>query len=494
MSRKKDINKIFSNFEFDYNNDFDDIKKELHISNNNQPRKTHSFKYAYSILMTVLVIALSIVVINMNGKNEMNQKYNLEVIDNFNYIIDPLQETYVAGEEVTVTLKTTLPEINGIRLNNVDYYSEYDNSKNQSIVKFNMPNKDSKLYTISNEYIDKACNNENHEWIEEDDLYEIKSLGITEKCFICSKCGEKKSVPFELNSYNPTVLVESINVKIDDNTKNEFKVIKSMAEANSFIENINKYNDKKIEYPSYINDEYFQEYYLYINYQSAQDPYRENTYYKVNEDNSLELYLIKDYPYSYLLFSFDFDEYQLGIKPTLVSIVKVKKEILDSTDNIFVKTIINNLSIEILDVHPIIGFIPKSIFQINTNNFICDNKISFTSNIIRSVEELNIFKQYFDIPDEAYTEYDEEYFKTNSLVVFKDIIKKQLYQYDMDIVNFEISNGKIYFYYKKSVKYNLSNSDVSEENIYLYKLIEVPNNTLQEKENVEFVEIVSLFD
>ena len=430
----------------------------------------------------------------MNGKNEMNQKYNLEVIDNFNYIIDPLQETYVAGEEVTVTLKTTLPEINGIRLNNVDYYSEYDNSKNQSIVKFNMPNKDSKLYTISNEYIDKACNNENHEWIEEDDLYEIKSLGITEKCFICSKCGEKKSVPFELNSYNPTVLVESINVKIDDNTKNEFKVIKSMAEANSFIENINKYNDKKIEYPSYINDEYFQEYYLYVNYQSAQDPYRENTYYKVNEDNSLELYLIKDYPYSYLLFSFDFDEYQLGIKPTLVSIVKVKKEILDSTDNIFVKTIINNLSIEILDVHPIIGFIPKSIFQINTNNFICDNKISFTSNIIRSVEELNIFKQYFDISDEAYAKYDEEYFKTNSLVVFKDIIKKQLYQYDMDIVNFEISNGKIYFYYKKSVKYNLSNSDVSEENIYLYKLIEVPNNTLQEKENVEFVEIVSLFD
>lgn len=491
MSRKKDINKIFSNFEFDYNNDFDDIKKELHISNNNQPRKTHSFKYAYSILMTVLVIALSIVVINMNGKNEMNQKYNLEVIDNFNYIIDPLQETYVAGEEVTVTLKTTLPEINGIRLNNVDYYSEYDNSKNQNIVKFNMPNKDSKLYTISNEYIDKVCNNENHEWIEEDELYEIKSLGITEKCFICSKCGEKKSVPFELNSYNATVLVEAINVKIDDNTKNEFKVIKSMAEANSFIENINKYNDKKIEYPSYINDEYFQEYYLYVNYQSAQDPYRENTYYKVNEDNSLELYLIKDYPYSYLLFSFDFDEYQLGIKPTLVSIVKVKKEILDSTDNIFVKTIINNLSIEILDVHPIIGFIPKSIFQINTNNFICDNKISFTSNIIRSVEELNIFKQYFDIPDEAYTEYDEEYFKTNSLVVFKDIIKKQLYQYDMDIVNFEISNGKIYFYYKKSVKYNLSNSDVSEENIYLYKLIEVPNNTLQEKENVEFVEIVS---
>ncbi len=490
MSRKKDINKILSNFEFDYNNDFDDIKKELHISNNNQPRKTHSFKYAYSILMTVLVIALSIVVINMNGKNEMNQKYNLEVIDNFNYIIDPLQEAYVAGEEVTVTLKTTLPEINGIRLNNVDYYSEYDNSKNQNIVKFNMPNKDSKLYTISNEYIDKACNNENHEWIEEDELYEIKSLGITEKCFICSKCGEKKSVPFELNSYNATVLVEAINVKIDDNTKNEFKVIKSMAEANSFIENINKYNDKKIEYPSYINDEYFQEYYLYVNYQLAQDPYRENTYYKVNEDNSLELYLIKDFPYSYLLFSYDFDEHQLGIKPTLVSIVKVKKEILDSTDNIFVKTIIN-LSIEIRDVHPIIGYIPKSIFRINTNNFICDNKISFTSNIIRSVEELNIFKQYFDIPDEAYTKYDEEYFKTNSLVVFKDIIKKQLYQYDMNIVNFEISNGKIYFYYKKSVKYNLSNSDFSEDNIYLYKLIEVPNNTLQEKENVVFVEIVS---
>lgn len=490
MSRKKDINKILSNFEFDYNNDFDDIKKELHISNNNQPRKTHSFKYAYSILMTVLVIALSIVVINMNGKNEMNQKYNLEVIDNFNYIIDPLQEAYVAGEEVTVTLKTTLPEINGIRLNNVDYYSEYDNSKNQNIVKFNMPNKDSKLYTISNEYIDKACNNENHEWIEEDELYEIKSLGITEKCFICSKCGEKKSVPFELNSYNATVLVEAINVKIDDNTKNEFKVIKSMAEANSFIENINKYNDKKIEYPSYINDEYFQEYYLYVNYQLSQDPYRENTYYKVNEDNSLELYLIKDFPYSYLLFSYDFDEHQLGIKPTLVSIVKVKKEILDSTDNIFVKTIINP-SIEILVIPPNIGFILESIFRINTNNFICDNKISFTSNIIRSVEELNIFKQYFDIPDEAYTKYDEEYFKTNSLVVFKDIIKKQLYQYDMDIVNFEFSNGKIYFYYKKSVKYNLSNSDFSEDNIYLYKLIEVPNNTLQEKENVEFVEIVS---
>lgn len=493
MSRKKDINKILSNFEFDYNNDFDDIKKELHIYDNNQPRKTHSFKYAYSILMTVLVIALSIVVINMNGKNEMNQKYNLEVIDNFNYIIDPLQETYVAGEEVTVALKTTLPEINGIRLNNVDYYSEYDNSKNQSIVKFNMPNKDSKLYTISNEYIDKPCNNENHEWIEEDELYEIKSLSITEKCFICSKCGEKKSVPFELNSYNATVLVDSINVKIDDNTKNEFKVIKSMAEANYFIENINKYNDKKIEYPSYINDEYFQEYYLYVNYQLAQDPYRENTYYKVNEDNSLELYLIKDFPYSYLLFSFDFDEYQLGINPTLVSIVKVKKEILDLTDNIFVKTIINP-SIEILVLPPNIAVIPEPIYQININNFICDNKISFTSNIIRSVEELNIFKQYFDIPDEAYTKYDEEYFKTNSLVVFKDIIKKQLNQYDMDIVNFKISNGKIYFYYKKSVKYNLSNSDFSEDNIYLYKLIEVPNNTLQQKENVEFVEIVSLFD
>ena len=489
MSRKKDINKILSNFEFDYNNDFDDIKKELQISNNNQPRKTHSFKYAYSILMTVLVIALSIVVINMNGKNEMNQKYNLEVIDNFNYIIDPLQETYVAGEEVTVTLKTTFPEISGIRLNNVDYYSEYDNSKNQNIVKFNMPNKDSKLYTISNEYIDKACNNENHEWIEEDELYEIKSLSITEKCFICSKCGEKKSVPFELNSYNATVLVESINVKIDDNTKNKFKVIKSMAEANSFIENINKYNDKKIEYPTYINDEYFQEYYLYVNYQLAQDPYRKNTYYKVNEDNSLELNLIKDFPYSYL-FSFDPDEHQLGINLTLVSIVKVKKEILDSTDNIFVKTIINP-SIEILVIPPNIVFIPESIFQINTNNFICDNKISFTSNIIRSVEELNIFKQYFDIPDEAYTKYDEEYFKTNSLVVFKDIIKKQLYQYDMDIVNFEFSNGKIYFYYNKSVKYNLSNSDFSEDNIYLYKLIEVSNNTLQEKENVVFVEIVS---
>ena len=113
-------------------------------------------------------------------------------------------------------------------------------------------------------------------------------------------------------------------------------------------------------------------------------------------------------------------------------------------------TTIINLSIVIFDVPPISGFIPNSIFRINSNNFICDNEISFTSNIIRSVEELNIFKQYFDIPHEAYTKYDEEYFKTNSLVVFKDIIKKQLNQYDMAIVNFDITNRKIYFYYKKT--------------------------------------------
>lgn len=497
MSKKNDMNKILSHFDFNYTSDFNVIKQEINITEKSKVSTKLTFKSFYSIVMTsfvfILSIALICVCVNQGNNAYTNEKkYKLDVIDNFNFIAEPLEEEYAAGEEVTVGLKTMNIEINGIKLNDTNYYGEWDSNLNLCIVKFNMPKVNSKLYTISNNHINLKCSDDNHIWQEDSSLYKINNkYGISEKVYTCITCFEKKYVPYETNGYKLATLSKD-SYSIADNNQIVFDdiLIESVSEYYDFIGKINNYSNVNTPYfPSKkYNEEYFSNKSLIINLTvgNVQYNYRENVYYKFKDDNKLEINLF----YETCYFGFDFSRiYQNHGTVRLIEINRqdIMNRVIEFNSTSLFLTLIPNISVSPV-IPPNIVIVPEkfpdSIFNINENSLIYDGELELLNNVICSVEELEKFISYFNISDDEFSKYDEQYFENNTLVIFNRKLKYELKNYDLAITNYIHASNGLFFSYKEEITSNFTKSSYT-----LYKLIEVPNTIFNEKiTNVGFLE------
>ena len=179
------------------------------------------------ILSIIMLSLLTLVGCELSNSN----KYKLEVIDDFGYLLNPLDKYYEAGEEVDVHLKFLSGTSVGINLNG-EYIGENTDTKHEDghpVLTFNMPNKDSVLYTTSNGYILKECNSEDaHE-------YEVHTLDVMPQkiVYICKFCGDRKE---SLNVTIEHLIIEAYRQKY--NPQDEFDLEK--------IYNINEKYGKKI--------------------------------------------------------------------------------------------------------------------------------------------------------------------------------------------------------------------------------------------------------
>ncbi len=134
---------------------------------------------------------------NNTENNNKDNKYKLTVVDSFDYLLEPLEEYYEAGEEVEVRLKGLSGLSAGISLNGrlIEEANEIIDDTNgylyQIIIRFNMPNKDSTLYTTCNGYVQEDCGEANHTW-NEGQILAVPGGG-KDKVYICTSCGKTKS-------------------------------------------------------------------------------------------------------------------------------------------------------------------------------------------------------------------------------------------------------------------------------------------------------------
>ncbi len=134
---------------------------------------------------------------NNNEQNNKDNKYKLTVVDNFNYLTESLEEYYEAGEEVEVCLKylSELTKV-GFILNDrlIKNGGETTSDKNGNKIitfTFNMPNKDSTLYTTRNGYVQDDCGEAHHTW-NEGQILDVPGGG-KDKVYTCTLCGKTKS-------------------------------------------------------------------------------------------------------------------------------------------------------------------------------------------------------------------------------------------------------------------------------------------------------------
>ena len=121
-----------------------------------------------------------------------NGKYKLTVIDDFGYLVKPLDKYYKVGEEVEVHLAFLSGPRVGINING-EYIGENAETKHTDghpVITFIMPDKDSILYTTCNGYILKNCGEDNHQWDEGREI-EGGNGGYVMK-YICELCGKTK--------------------------------------------------------------------------------------------------------------------------------------------------------------------------------------------------------------------------------------------------------------------------------------------------------------
>lgn len=121
-----------------------------------------------------------------------NDAHKLTVIDDFGYLVKPLDKYYKAGEEVEVHLAFLSGPSVGINING-EYIGENAETKHvdgHPVITFIMPDKDSILYTTMNGLILKDCGEDNHQW---DKGREIAggNGGYVMKYF-CELCGKFK--------------------------------------------------------------------------------------------------------------------------------------------------------------------------------------------------------------------------------------------------------------------------------------------------------------
>ena len=143
-------------------------------------------------LLTLIV--LFICACSFGGCNQVevdDNKYKLEVVDNWNLLVHPLEEEYEAGTTIEVHLAFRSGPSVGIKLNDeVMVAKDYSTTCEQlcSVVSFTMPNEDTTIYTHQNGYIAKSCGDDNHTW-DEGEIIQVPGGGeqIMYNCLVCGK-------------------------------------------------------------------------------------------------------------------------------------------------------------------------------------------------------------------------------------------------------------------------------------------------------------------
>ena len=143
----------------------------------------------------------------------LNDAHKLTVIDDFGYLVKPLDKYYKAGEEVEVHLAFLSGPSVGINING-EYIGENAETKHvdgHPVITFIMSDKDSILYTTCNGYILKDCGEDNHQWDEGREI-EGGNGGYVMK-YICELCGKFKEETITIIPPQDCPFEYSINVE-----------------------------------------------------------------------------------------------------------------------------------------------------------------------------------------------------------------------------------------------------------------------------------------
>ena len=142
----------------------------------------------------LILIMLFICVFAFGGCNQYevdDNKYNLEVVDNWNLLVHPLEEKYEAGSTIEVHLAFRSGPSVGIIINDeVIVAKDYSTTCDPlcSVVSFTMPEENITIYTHQNGYIAKSCGDDNHTW-DEGEIIQVPGGGeqLMYNCLVCGK-------------------------------------------------------------------------------------------------------------------------------------------------------------------------------------------------------------------------------------------------------------------------------------------------------------------
>ena len=140
------------------------------------------------------LIMLFICALGLFGCNQTeleDNKYKLEVVDNWNLLVHPLEKEYEAGSTIEVHLAFRSGPSVGIKINGeILIAKEFSTTCDQlcSVVSFTMPEENITIYTHQNGYIAKSCGDDNHTW-DEGEIIQVPGGGeqIMYNCLVCGK-------------------------------------------------------------------------------------------------------------------------------------------------------------------------------------------------------------------------------------------------------------------------------------------------------------------
>ena len=144
------------------------------------------------ILVSMFLLVFGLCLVGCESTLRGKGEYKLTVIDDFGYLVAPLDDYYKVGEEVEVHLAFLSGPRVGVNING-EYIGENAETKHvdgHPVITFIMPDKDSILYTTGNGYILKDCGEDNHQWDEGREI-EAGNGGYVMK-YICELCGKFK--------------------------------------------------------------------------------------------------------------------------------------------------------------------------------------------------------------------------------------------------------------------------------------------------------------
>ena len=112
------------------------------------------------VLLLLCLILGALILFGCGDSLDKNNEYKLTVVDDFGYLMKPLDEYYEVGEEVKVYVAFLSGPSVGIKING-ELIEETKYEDGCQIITFTMPNKDTVLYTTFNGRI-KDCGDGNH--------------------------------------------------------------------------------------------------------------------------------------------------------------------------------------------------------------------------------------------------------------------------------------------------------------------------------------------
>lgn len=203
-------------------------------------------------LITLLVLFIcALGLVGCNQTELEDNKYKLEVVDNWNLLMHPLEKEYEAGSTVEVHLAFRSGPSVGIVVNDeVIVAKEYSTTCDQlcEFVRFTMPNEDTIIYTQQNGNIAKSCGENKHQYDEgKPDVF--SSVAPPPIIYTCKLCGHRMRVEQNIDQ-SPFYL----NGKYYGECIYEHPALSSLIDGKYFEFNENKFNDIECKVLDNIDD------------------------------------------------------------------------------------------------------------------------------------------------------------------------------------------------------------------------------------------------